>query len=278
MAGPLFVATDLDGTLIRSDGTISVRTGQALARVEAAGSTVVFVTGRPTRVMAEVVAQTGASGLAICGNGAITYNLDTGAVVEQHHLAAPAALRLAATIRRLVPEVAFAVESGLRFGREPAFITHWPDPGELVGPLTELVARLPVTKLLVRVADRQPAATPQPEHRAGATAPFADVWREIAELARDDAVVTTSSLDLVEIAGVGVSKATALHGIVGARGGSAADVIAFGDMPNDLPMLRYAGRAVAVANAHPDVLAVADEITASNDDDGVALVLERLFP
>ncbi|MGF7233353.1 MAG: HAD-IIB family hydrolase [Frankia sp.] len=278
MAGPLFVATDLDGTLIRSDGTVSARTCQALARVEAAGSTVVFVTGRPTRVMADVVAQTGASGLAICGNGAVTYNLDTGDVVEQHHLTAPAALRLAAIIRRLMPEAAFAVESGQRFGREPEFMTHWPDPGELVGPLAELVDQLPVTKLLVRVAGRQPAPAPLSADRPSATAPFAEVWRQIAELARDDAVVTTSSLDLVEIAGVGVSKASALEGVVGARGGSAGDVIAFGDMPNDLPMLRWAGYAVAVANAHPDVLAAADEITASNDEDGVAAVLERLFP
>jgi hydroxymethylpyrimidine pyrophosphatase-like HAD family hydrolase len=54
-------------------------------------------------------------------------------------------------------------------------------------------------------------------------------------------------------------------------------VVAFGDMPNDIPMLEWAGHAVAVANAHPDVLAVSREVTASNDDDGVALVLERLL-
>jgi len=55
-------------------------------------------------------------------------------------------------------------------------------------------------------------------------------------------------------------------------------VIAFGDMPNDVSMLAWAGRGIAVANAHPEVLAVADEVTASNDEDGVALVLERLSP
>ena len=61
------------------------------------------------------------------------------------------------------------------------------------------------------------------------------------------------------------------------RGISAEDVIAFGDMPNDLPMLLWAGHAVAVANAHPEVLEVADEVTLSNDDDGVAEVLARWF-
>jgi len=61
------------------------------------------------------------------------------------------------------------------------------------------------------------------------------------------------------------------------RGISAEEVVAFGDMPNDLPMLTWAGLGVAVANAHPSVLAAADEVTASNDDDGVAQVLDRWF-
>jgi hydroxymethylpyrimidine pyrophosphatase-like HAD family hydrolase len=74
-----------------------------------------------------------------------------------------------------------------------------------------------------------------------------------------------------------VTKATTLAGLVAERGLGAADVVAFGDMLNDLDLLVWAGHGVAVSNAHPDVLAVADEITASNDDDGVAQVLERLF-
>jgi hydroxymethylpyrimidine pyrophosphatase-like HAD family hydrolase len=285
---PRFVATDLDGTLIRSDGTVSDRARRALRRVEASGSTVVLVTGRPTRVMADIVARTGATGLAICGNGAVLYDLDTRVVVEQRHLAAATALWLADTIRALVPGAAFAVESGLRFGREPAFLTHWPDPDELVGDLADLVAALPVTKLLVRVGGQPPAAQPgaaigiktasAAKGGSGWPAPLTEAWRVIAELARDDAVVTTSSVDMVEIAGVGVSKAAALDGVVRARGAGAADVIAFGDMPNDLPMLAWAGHAVAVANAHPEVLAAADEVTASNDEDGVAVVLERLYP
>jgi hydroxymethylpyrimidine pyrophosphatase-like HAD family hydrolase len=54
-------------------------------------------------------------------------------------------------------------------------------------------------------------------------------------------------------------------------------VVAFGDMPNDLPMLRFAGRGVAVANAHPEVLAEADEVAPGNDDDGVACIIERML-
>ena len=90
------------------------------------------------------------------------------------------------------------------------------------------------------------------------------------------AVTSSSSEALLEISAAGVTKASALAALAARAGIPAAEVVAFGDMPNDLPMLAWAGRAVAVANAHPEVLAVADEVTASNDEDGVALVLERL--
>ncbi|WP_101830874.1 HAD family hydrolase [Frankia canadensis] len=262
MSPPVLVATDLDGTLIRSDGTVSARTRAALGRVRRSGATVVFVTGRPSRVMAGIAAQTAASGLAICANGALVFDLDAGVAVSHRYLESATALRLARAIRELVPDAAFAVESGTRFGREPRFETMWPDPQELVGAFHELLVTLPATKLLVRRGGR----------------PFTAVYDVIVELAGADAVVTTSSADLVEIAGPGVSKAVALAELAAQRGVRADQVVAFGDMPNDLPMFAWAGHSVAVANAHPDVLAAADEITASNDDDGVALILERLFP
>jgi hydroxymethylpyrimidine pyrophosphatase-like HAD family hydrolase len=82
---------------------------------------------------------------------------------------------------------------------------------------------------------------------------------------------------LLEISASGVSKASALARLCETHEIDRRDVIAFGDMPNDLPMLAWAGHSVAVANAHPDVRAAADELTASNDEAGVARVLERLF-
>jgi hydroxymethylpyrimidine pyrophosphatase-like HAD family hydrolase len=211
--------------------------------------------------MADVAAQTGASGLAICGNGAVVYDLDTGESFSHRVLDAAAATRLAAEIRGMVPDATFAVESGTRFGRESGFLTMWPDPRELVADVADLMAVLPVTKLLVRAGGQS----------------LADALETIIELAADDAVVTATSDDLVEIAGPGVTKAVALAEFASHRGVSAGDVVAFGDMPNDLSMFTWVGHAVAVANAHPTVLAAADEVTASNDDDGVALVLERIF-
>ena len=124
----------------------------------------------------------------------------------------------------------------------------------------ELV-REPVTKLLAR----HPSA------------PFADVLAAARRIGGDDAVSTTAGGTVVEISGAGVTKASALATLCAAEGIVRAAVIAFGDAPNDLALLAFAGRSVAVGNAHPDVLAAAGEVTASNDDDGVAQVLERLL-
>jgi HAD superfamily hydrolase (TIGR01484 family) len=259
---PALVATDLDGTLIRDDGTVSARSRAALRRAEAAGALVVLVTGRPTRVMADVAASTGVRGRAICGNGAVVYDIDTGTVSGRRCLAARTAARLAREIRMLLPDVHFAVESGAALGREAGFRTMWPDDGETVGHIDDLLPRMPATKLLVR--------------RGGK--PLAEHVARIVAIAGADAVVTTSSVDLIEISGAGVSKAVALAELAAAANIEASQAVAFGDMPNDLPMFAWAGHAVAMANAHPDVLAAADEVTMSNDDDGVALVLERLYP
>jgi hydroxymethylpyrimidine pyrophosphatase-like HAD family hydrolase len=131
----------------------------------------------------------------------------------------------------------------------------------VVAEAAELLASLPATKLLVRRGGRS----------------LTDAYAAIVELAGTDAVVTRSSDYLVEIAGAGVSKALALAELAALRGVRPTDAVAFGDMPNDLPMFGWAGYSVAVANAHPDVLAAADEVTATNDADGVAVVLERLY-
>jgi hydroxymethylpyrimidine pyrophosphatase-like HAD family hydrolase len=90
--------------------------------------------------------------------------------------------------------------------------------------------------------------------------------------------VTQAGLGYVEITAPGVDKASGLAVVAAELGILPADVCVFGDMPNDVPMFQWAGwRRVAVANAHPEVLALADEVTASNDADGVAAWLESLL-
>jgi len=104
------------------------------------------------------------------------------------------------------------------------------------------------------------------------------IHQQVVDIAGESAVVTYSGETLLEVSGAGVSKASTLAALCEERGVDSHGVLAFGDMPNDIPMLGWAGLGVAVANAHPGVLAVADEVTASNDDDGVALIIEREFP
>ena len=97
------------------------------------------------------------------------------------------------------------------------------------------------------------------------------------EAVGDLATATWTVDGLMEISAAGVTKGVALARLCALRGVDPDDVIAFGDMPNDLPMLAWAGTSYAVANAHPSVRQAADHVAPANDDDGVASVLSELF-
>ncbi len=257
---PRVIASDLDGTLVDSRGRISPRTRAVLDRARDAGALLVFVTGRPPRWMDSVIEETGASGLAVLANGAYVYDLESREIVRQHTLDVASAERLVKAIRDELPGVTFAVESRAGFAHEPEYVPAWPGDNTVIGAIAELLTD-PVAKLLVKHPDRGPD----------------DIHDLVAALAGEDATVTYSGDVLLEISGAGVSKASTLEAVCAEAGVGPDGVVAFGDMPNDVPMLAWAGWGVAVGNAHPKVLAIADEVTASNNDDGVAQVLERLF-
>jgi Cof subfamily protein (haloacid dehalogenase superfamily) len=257
------IATDLDGTLVRSDGrTISDRTRDALAAAEAAGLIVVLVTGRPPRWMDEVAEITGHTGLAICANGALLYDLHTDSVVDSRLLAPDTLRAVVACLRAEIPDLRFGVEYGMTFAHEPGYRHGWAigPPQARVGPVDAIIDQA-AAKLLAR----HPTLDPDELLRRAVTA-----------LGENATVTHSSDYGLLEISAYGVTKASALAELAAQHGVAAAEVIAFGDMPNDLAMLAWAGRAVAVANAHPQVLTAADEVTGSNDEDGVAQVVERL--
>jgi Cof subfamily protein (haloacid dehalogenase superfamily) len=255
------VASDLDGTLLRPDGTVSERTRAAIERVIAAGVTFVIVTGRPARSVREIAARAGVRGLAICANGALVYDLDADKVVAATPLTAEVGRRLVAELQAALPGTVFASETEDRFQA----MTGWgrrslPAPGrvEIDDPLALVAA--PVIKLLVRHPER----------------PFAELVERVRAVAGEDAVVTWSGVGLAEVSAAGVTKAFALEWVCRRLGVTPDQVVALGDMPNDLPMLVWAGRSVAVANADAEVVATADEVTAANTDDGVAIILERI--
>ena len=264
MRAPRLVATDLDGTLLHSDGTVTDRTRSVLEELDARGVPVVFTTGRPIRWMESLWADVGGHGLAICSNGGIVYDVSAREVRTARTIPVDVLLSVGRLLREAIPGTVFALETTTGFAREEAFV-----PGLQVNSVPDVptgdleeIADDTVVKLLARHADMEPE-------------PY---WRRIEDVVGAHVVTTWSSVGtLVEISAAGVTKATTLAMLAAEMGVAADDVVAFGDMPNDLPMLEWAGASYAMANAHPSVRELADHRAPSNDDDGVAEVLSGLF-
>ena len=258
-------AIDLDGTLLRSDRTVSDRSRAAIAAARAAGIEVVVATARSPRSARDLAADAGIGGLAICANGATVYDLEAERIVLHTPLPPETAHLLVRGLRERFPAIVFGWEHELRFGSEPAYEarreeTWWPRPEGSYEPCDALEWQLPMTKLLARL-------------------PEADLEQVLAvatELAGADASATLAGTAFVELAAAGVGKEAALERLATEMGVPAREVVAFGDHLTDIAMLRWAGHGVAVANAHTAALAAADEIAPPNDEDGVAVVLERL--
>src|SRR6478609_7613970 len=236
MRRPRLVATDLHGTLLRSDGAGSDRPAAALRAVQADGIRTVLVTARPPRWLDDLAHLVGDGGVAICGNGAFVYDVPHRKVLSHKGIEPEAVEAIIADLRRELPGVTFAAERATGFALEDAYRGRHPDLAQ-----DEFLAR-------------------------------------VAEVVGDRGIVAFSGAGgLAEISAPGVTKAAALESWCTDLGIGAEDVWAFGDMPNDLPMILWAGTSFAVANAHPDVVAAADHVCPSNDEDGVAQILERLL-
>jgi Cof subfamily protein (haloacid dehalogenase superfamily) len=266
------VATDLDGTLLRSDGTVSDRSRAALKAAAAAGLVVAFVTGRPPRWLDDVIEQTGHIGISVGANGAVLYDMVDERLLSVHSLEPAMMVELAADLRAEFPNVQFAIEYGNGFAAEPGYVHDWqinprldrhgnPIPEPQMGTLAE-IANAPGVKLLAK--DR---AADADSFLAAATA-----------LIGERATIThSSSFGLLEIAAPGVTKATGLAELAVMHGVDRADVLAVGDMPNDVPMLEWAGHSYAVANGHPAAKAAADAVVGTNNEDAVAILIESVL-
>ncbi|MFE9686453.1 HAD-IIB family hydrolase [Streptomyces sp. NPDC006285] len=269
---PRLIATDLDGTLLGDDKAVSPRTVAALAAAEAAGIEVFFVTGRPARWMDVVSEHVHGHGLAICGNGAAVVDLHGGPgahrFVKVRELARENALDAVRLLRDAAPGTLFAIERTYGFYQEPAYPKLHLEAPDSLAPAEKLLAPdapgadEPVLKILAHHHEIAP-----------------DDFLMTARLAIGDrADVTRSSPSaLLEISGPGVSKASTLALCCAERGISNEEVVAFGDMPNDVEMLTWAGTSYAMGNAHPAVIAAASGRTAANTEDGVAVVIERIL-
>lgn len=263
------IATDLDGTLLRDDKSVSPRTVAALAAAEEAGVEVFFVTGRPARWMDVVSDHVHGHGLAICANGAAVVDLHRGGeVLEVRPLHRPDALEVVAALRTAAPGTSFAVELTTGIHYEAEYPPFHLDPGATVAAAEKLLAEdardadQPVLKLLAH----HPELTPDS---------YLSLARSVA--GAHASFTRSSPTALLEISGLGVSKASTLAHCCAERGIAPEEVVAFGDMPNDVEMLTWAGTSYAMANAHPDVLAATSAHTVANNEDGVAVVIERIL-
>ncbi|MDV9172926.1 Cof-type HAD-IIB family hydrolase [Streptomyces sp. W16] len=269
---PRLIATDLDGTLLRDDHSVSPRTVAALAAAEEAGIEVFFVTGRPARWMDVVSDHVHGHGLAICGNGAAVVDLHGGPgahrFVKVRELARNNALDAVRLVREAAPGTVYAIEQTYGFYQEPEYPKLHMEIPDTLAPAEKLLAPdgpgadEPVLKILAFHPELDP-----------------DEFLTTARLALGDrANVTRSSPSaLLEISGPGISKASTLALCCAERGIAPEEVVAFGDMPNDVEMLTWAGRSYAMGNAHPAVLAAASGRTVDNNEDGVAVVIERML-
>lgn len=259
------VASDLDGTLVGADGTISDANAAAVRAVAALGVRLVVATGRPLRWLDVLDAVADAHPLVIVSNGAALYDVANREVVECRPLPRALVESLADDLRAAIPGCRVAIERGDVFGCEPGWSTdHDHLPGRLVAPWSELLDQVdPVVKLLVL-------------HHGLSSDVLA---RRASRVVRDRAIVTHSltheEFGLLELSAPGVTKASALATLCERLGVAASEVLALGDMPNDADMLDWAGRGVVMSNGHP-ALRGRFEVVENADGAGVARALRAL--
>jgi hydroxymethylpyrimidine pyrophosphatase-like HAD family hydrolase len=258
------VALDLDGTVIDRDGALSDRVRAAVQGVVASGREVVVATGRSGVATLPVLDQLGLlHGYAVSSNGAVTVRLDPSLpdgyeVVDAVTFDPSPALRL---LREHLPNAVYAVEDlGLGFRLTAPF----PD-GELIGRMTVTPFERLLDEPVTRVVVRSPEHTPE------------DFLEIVERLGLHGGTYTVGWTAWLDIAPEGVSKAHGLQLVAKQLGVDAAEVLAVGDGRNDLEMFAWAGRAVAMGQAPPEVHAAADESAATVEEDGLAAVLEPLL-
>jgi Cof subfamily protein (haloacid dehalogenase superfamily) len=258
------VASDIDGTILGHDGKISERTVRAFHACREAGVELVFVTGRPPRWLHPLEEQLGHTGTVICSNGAVVWNLEDNRLVSARALSKEAVLEIRRIIKQLRPAALFAAETLTGFHLEPGFIEN--DSSELLAEVTPapladtLTTDDAVVKFLAIVREGTPDSF------------LAEVKPAILHLAA--ATHSSPGVSMLELSVPGVNKAVTLAEYAKSLGIDAADVVAFGDMPNDVEMLRWAGHGYAMASGHPEAIRAAGQQAPHFDADGVAQILE----
>jgi Cof subfamily protein (haloacid dehalogenase superfamily) len=262
---PKLIATDLDGTLVRSDDTVSAYTHEVLDRVRAAGIRLVGATGRGPRLTSLIRQDIRAADFLVMAQGGWVLDQAESTYLKTSWLPGVTLMPVLAALEAEAGPLSVMIEA-LEHDDAPLWGDYdptWRYPVTVVPRTRAECLSGNVIKAFVRSFELD-----------------VDDLLEVARRLVPAAVasVTQAGLNYVEICPPNVDKATGLSVVAEAVGVDPADVLVFGDMPNDLPMFGWAGWGrVAVANAHPSLLAVADEVTLTNDEDGVAVYLDKLL-
>jgi len=260
----LMIALDVDGTLVDHDGHMTQEVRSAAQAVVAKGHDVMIATGRSLNATLPIIQQIGMErGYAVCCNGGVTLRLDP-ALESGYEIIHKATFDPAPALKALrerLPNAKYALED-----EDGNFLSteRFQDASfgvESIG--VDFQTMLDATAVRVVVFSSE-----------NTSEEFNEAIRHIGLSGVTYSVGWTAWLD---IAAEGVTKASALEALRRRLGTDQANTVAVGDGRNDIEMLTWAGRGIAMGQAPDEVLAVADEVTASVLDDGAALVLRGLL-
>jgi len=262
MISPKLIALDLDGTLLNSQGAVSDRTVEAIRALKKLGTRIVICTGRPPRHVETLAKDLELTSCVIAYNGAVIVNFDSGEINYRHQLKRSLALEVIQRVTEKHPDTMTGIETHhgwyldqrLYELRLPLLQARNLAPPDGYGDVTSFV-RDSVIKILFR-------------HPELTSSEMAHVLADLPTYA------TWSNPSLLEVMAEPVNKQEALAYLCKEFGCNAAEVATFGDQNNDKEMLAWAGYGVAVGNASAEAKAAADYVSSTNDEDGVAEVLE----
>lgn len=262
MSAPIrLVATDLDGTLLGLGDVVSDRTRQAIEAVVAAGINVVAATGRSQWTAEPLVEPVKGLDLVVCSNGASLFDLRRRVSLAEHPIADDVVDEILVTLADALPGCFYGWETAHDLHYERRFIAYRPNLDRPASPALAVGERSnPIRKLMI--------AHDAVQHY--------DLLDTVTALLPARCTVSTSGAPFVEVTGEGVDKAFGVRQVCRRRGIASEAVMAFGDNHNDVTLLRWAGRGIAMGNAHESARLAVDESTLSNVEDGVAAVLETL--
>lgn len=258
------IVSDLDGTLLRSDGTLSSATMATLCATREIGIQLIVATSRTPRAVRRIAGHE-ILGTVVCANGAIVWSGERDDVLSQTSFDATALMAALGRLAIQVPDAAIALLSADTMFLDERYLAQRSKKGLADAVLAPSLGQVVNEHAVAAVAVRHPSLVGE-QLLVPVTAAFAGAGE-----------ATFAGTTAVDVVPSGATKSTTVERLLTDAGHPGESAVVFGDMPNDLALFACSGWACAVANAHPLVLQAADEIVPSNDDDGVARTIRRLL-